>query len=133
LPDEIAEVESLPRLPNNKLDRKAADALRPRRAEQTTVEPPSTEVERVLSEMWRETLSLPVVGVNQSFFDVGGDSLLANQVVLRAEKVFGVKIPLKVFFQTPTIAAHAGHLTGRGAALGVDFERVASVWNAMSE
>lgn len=137
LPDEAIEVERLPRLSNGKVDRRApAGALVPRRASaaaaataEGVADPPSTEIERALAGLWREALARPDVGVRQTFFDLGGDSLLANQVVLRAEKVFGTKVLLQEFYRVPTIAAHAALLRQRGVERGVDAERVAAIWN----
>ena len=131
LPDDVIEVESLPRLSNNKLDRSAQPTVLQRRSQTAngTSEEPSSEVERTLADLWSEALALPEVGLRQSFFEIGGDSLLANQVVLRAEKVFGAKLLLKEFYQIPTISAHAKLLKKRGEEMGIDFERVASIWN----
>jgi hypothetical protein len=132
LPDEVIEVERLPRLSNGKLDRRAAidaPARRPTPASGERLDPPSTEVERALAGLWREALARPDIGVQQTFFDLGGDSLLANQVVLRAERVFGTKVLLHEFYRAPTIAAHAALLRQRGVERGVDIERVAAIWN----
>ncbi len=131
LPDEVFRVERLPRLPNGKLDRAARPKLlvTPGQPCNGDDDPPSSELERTLADLWREALDLPRIGVSQSFFEIGGDSLLANQVVLRAERVFGAKLLLKEFYQIPTIAAHAQLLKRRGDETGVDFERIASIWN----
>lgn len=65
--------------------------------------PPSTDIERRMSEIWRQLLKLESVGVHDSFFALGGHSLLAVRVVARIEKVFGVSLPLSVLFEYPTL------------------------------
>jgi acyl carrier protein len=133
LPDEVQEVESLPRLANGKLDRRAASRLRARSSRSLPIEirAPSSEIQRALAGVWREVLGVDAVGVTQNFFDIGGDSLLANQIVLRAAKVFGAKVPLKDFYQRPTVAAHADFIKRQGDGMGLDLERVAAIWNQL--
>jgi acyl-CoA synthetase (AMP-forming)/AMP-acid ligase II/acyl carrier protein len=68
---------------------------------------PRTPVEEFLAETWCEVLGIPSVGVNQSFLDVGGDSLLAARVVARVCQQLGVEIALLDFLDAPTIADQA--------------------------
>jgi amino acid adenylation domain-containing protein len=134
LPDEVIKTSKLPRLANNKVDR----SIEPTAEAPGLPDPPaknaipSSEIERALSRIWRHALSLPSVDVRQSFFEMGGDSLLANQIVLRAEKIFGVRLPLKEFYEEPVIAAHAALLANKGRHAGIDFEKVASIWNRVA-
>ena len=81
--------------------------------------------------LWAEALAVPGVDAERGFFDCGGDSLLANQVVLRIQRIFGVRLALQEFYREPTVAAQARLLRARGEAAGVDFERIAAVWNRM--
>src|SRR6185295_4351353 len=68
---------------------------------------PRNEMERSVAQIWAELLRLESVGALDSFFDLGGDSLLATQVATRIHESFSVEIPLPDFFETPTTAALA--------------------------
>ncbi|HXB23008.1 MAG TPA: amino acid adenylation domain-containing protein, partial [Candidatus Solibacter sp.] len=103
-------LESLPLLPNGKLDRKAlpsADELDPKA--QTFVSPDS-ELEHVIAVVWREVLRIDKVGINDNFFDLGGHSLLLVRVHARLQKFFDVPLPMVKLFEYPTIAALANYL-----------------------
>lgn len=66
---------------------------------------PRDQVEYSLLEMWSQMLGAPVAGIHEQFFELGGHSLLATQLVSRIREVFGVELPLRKFFEQPTIAA----------------------------
>jgi acyl carrier protein len=53
--------------------------------------------------LWCELLEVPEVGVTDDFFDLGGDSLLAMQLLARISKHLEVDIPVRILFDTPTI------------------------------
>jgi len=61
----------------------------------------------VLSEVWGEVLQIERIGIHDNFFELGGHSLLATQVMSRLNDRFEIKLPLHVFFETPTIAGEA--------------------------
>ncbi|HKV13300.1 MAG TPA: phosphopantetheine-binding protein, partial [Thermoanaerobaculia bacterium] len=65
---------------------------------------PETELERTIAEMWQALLGVEEVGVHDSFFDLGGDSLLATQVVTRVRERFGAEVSLPALFEAPTPA-----------------------------
>jgi acyl transferase domain-containing protein/acyl carrier protein len=64
---------------------------------------PATEVERKLVQLWQQTLHIDRVGVHDSFFELGGDSVLAAQVLASAQKGFGIRIDPQDAFQAFTI------------------------------
>jgi len=64
---------------------------------------PSNELERKLAELWRQTLHIDNVGVQDSFFELGGDSVLAAQILGLAQKTFGIRINPQDAFKTFTI------------------------------
>ncbi|MBI1995560.1 MAG: non-ribosomal peptide synthetase [Deltaproteobacteria bacterium] len=68
---------------------------------------PQTVLEQRVARIWSEVLEIDPVGVTDSFFDLGGDSLRAARIVSRVVKQFQLQIPLKFLFQSPTIAAMA--------------------------
>lgn len=73
---------------------------------------PRTELEQQLAAIWAELLDLDEVGVNDDFFELGGDSLLAMRLVLAVEQTTGGHVPPPDFFRTPTVGQMAGLLTG---------------------
>jgi acyl carrier protein len=65
---------------------------------------PRTPTEQKLGEIWKEVLGLERVGVHDNFLALGGQSLLATQVVARLRSVFGVELPAQTLFEASTIA-----------------------------
>jgi acyl transferase domain-containing protein/acyl carrier protein len=66
---------------------------------------PRTEVEREVAETWQEMLGVATVGIADNFFtDLGGSSLLAAQLIARLRERFHVELPLRRFFDGPTVA-----------------------------
>ena len=68
---------------------------------------PRNEIERRLVGFWEELLGVSNVGVDDSFFDLGGHSLIAVRLFARVRKAFRVDFPISVLFEAPTIAACA--------------------------
>ncbi len=58
---------------------------------------------RELARIWQQLLGVESVGVDQNYFDLGGDSVLAVHLFAEIEKVFKVKLPLATLFEAPTI------------------------------
>ncbi|KUF10175.1 type I polyketide synthase [Pseudoponticoccus marisrubri] len=84
--------------------------------------PPETEIERVLAGFWEELLGVQNVGVEDSFFDLGGHSLIAVRLFAMVKKAFRVDFPISVLFEAPTIRtcaamieAQIGPVEGDGA------------------
>ncbi|NUT99227.1 MAG: amino acid adenylation domain-containing protein [Saccharothrix sp.] len=67
-------------------------------------EPPRTAVERVLAEIWSEVLDAPLVGRHDSFFGLGGHSLIAAAVLAKVRSLLGVTVPLRALFATADLA-----------------------------
>jgi acyl carrier protein len=65
---------------------------------------PSTEVERVLAEIWQELLGIEQIGVYDNFFELGGHSLLAVRLVSRLSEAFQIDVPLRAIFEFPTVS-----------------------------
>jgi acyl transferase domain-containing protein/acyl carrier protein len=64
---------------------------------------PRSEIERKLADLWRQTLHIDRVGVHDSFFELGGDSVLAAQILSLAQKAFGIRINPQDVFKAFTI------------------------------
>jgi amino acid adenylation domain-containing protein len=65
---------------------------------------PRNETGAQLSMIWREILKLDRAGIHDNFFDAGGDSILAGQLISRMRHAFGVELSAPRLFQFPTIA-----------------------------
>jgi acyl carrier protein len=80
---------------------------------------PRTPTEEVLAGIWTTMLGLEQVGVHDNFFEVGGHSLLAVQVVSRLRDAVQIEVPLRALFDMPTVAGLAEHIdTMRQAGQG---------------
>lgn len=85
-----------------------ADATRrshPRQNLQTSYVAPAGDLENRLADIWSDLLGISPIGVSDNLFELGGDSLLAIQVLARVRGAYGVELHPADFFKTPTIAA----------------------------
>ncbi|MGW7276700.1 phosphopantetheine-binding protein, partial [Streptomyces sp. NPDC054864] len=104
VPSAFVVLDALPLTPNGKLDRRALPV--PDYAVVSTGEAPRDERERVLCELFAGVLGLPAVGVEDSFFDLGGDSIVSIQLVARA-RAAGLVISPRDVFERRTVRALA--------------------------
>jgi len=107
IPSAFVVLDALPLTPNGKVDRKALPDPEPERGPSGPSVPPRGPVEEALVAVWGEVLGRGAVGVYESFFEVGGHSLLAAQMLARVRETFGVEVPLKALFDAPTVAGLA--------------------------
>ena len=104
VPSAFVVLESLPRTPNGKLDRRALpDPGRVGTELRGSYVAPRTATEETLARIWSEVLGVERIGVRDSFFDLGGHSLLATQVLMRVREAFQIEVPLRNLFATPTV------------------------------
>ncbi|WP_412538157.1 SDR family NAD(P)-dependent oxidoreductase [Longispora sp. K20-0274] len=68
---------------------------------------PRTELETTLAGVWREVLGIDAVGADDDFFELGGNSLVAVQLISQIRKSVGVKLPMRSLFETATVAGMA--------------------------
>ncbi|MEW5929719.1 MAG: amino acid adenylation domain-containing protein, partial [Gemmatimonadota bacterium] len=112
VPAAFVALDSLPLTPSGKVDRLALPA--PARGGSDAAVAPRTPTEEVLAEIWAEVLGLERVGTREDFFELGGHSLLATRVASRAREAFGVELPLRTLFESPTVAALAERVEEAG-------------------
>ncbi|NEO42624.1 MAG: amino acid adenylation domain-containing protein, partial [Moorea sp. SIOASIH] len=110
IPSRFVLLCQLPLTPNGKVDRKALPAPDLAISASTEYMAPQTETQKVLAEIWAEVLGIEKVGIHDNFFDLGGHSLMATQVVSRIQQAFAVECPLKTLFETPELASLAQKL-----------------------
>lgn len=105
LPAAFVWLEAFPLTPNGKVDRKALPAPQWEQVETLTEEQaPQTPLEQELAEIWAEVLGISQVSRQANFFEQGGYSLLAIQLISRVRKHFQAELPIRTLFETPTLA-----------------------------
>jgi acyl carrier protein len=111
IPAAFVTINELPLTPNGKVDKRALPL--PDQSEvdrEVNFVAPRTPMEETIAQIWREVLGLAQVGVESNFFDLGGHSLMATRVVSQIRERCGVELPLRLLFESPTIAALAEKL-----------------------
>ncbi len=111
VPANFVAMDELPLGDSGKVDRSALPlpaVIREQYAANS--EPPVTDVEEQLAKIWCEVLQQEEIGRNDNFFDHGGVSLGAIQVISRVRDMFGVELPVQTFFSAPTVAEVAQHI-----------------------
>src|SRR5262249_29858022 len=106
VPSAYVRLESLPLTPNGKLDRKALPEPEAGAYARRGYEAPVGEVEQTLARLWAELLKLERVGRQDSFFEVGGHSLLAVRLIERMRRE-GLEADVRALFTSPTLAGLA--------------------------
>ncbi len=116
IPSAFIWMDALPLTANGKLDTRklrSPDATAPASADAV---PPRNERERDIAAIWERALGRSVASVFDDFFTLGGHSLLALRVLGEIRAKFGIEIPARRLFETPTIAGLADYLSARTAA-----------------
>ena len=117
VPSAFVAVKELPRTPSGKIDRKALPAPDVKRPElDVAFAAPQTGVQKTLANVWADLLGIDRVGIDDNFFDLGGNSLLSIQAVAQLEG-HGLKLPIVKLYQHPTIKACAAFLEGDASAI----------------
>jgi len=122
IPSALVTLPALPRNSSGKLDRRALPAPEATR-EARTIIPPRDPLEEKIAAVWCDSLALPAdhtVDVEESFFDAGGNSLLAVRLVGALRRALGRDIPVATLFRAPSIAALAESLHPECAPSGAD-------------
>ncbi|WP_445240987.1 non-ribosomal peptide synthetase [Microcoleus vaginatus] len=103
VPSAFVLLDALPLTPNGKIDRLALSQRCDYVSDETAFTEPQTPTEKEIAEIWTALLGLEKVGTNQNFFDIGGHSLMATQLISRVRSCFGVELAMCDFFAAPTI------------------------------
>jgi amino acid adenylation domain-containing protein len=117
VPSQVLLVKDLPKGVAGKLQRRNLAAhfgltagARARTETPDNSEPPHTPMEELLAGIWTQVCEVESVHVNDDFFQLGGDSLMATQLLSRLREAVGVEIPFNRFFAMPTVAAMAEYI-----------------------
>jgi acyl-coenzyme A synthetase/AMP-(fatty) acid ligase/acyl carrier protein len=103
-------VKELPLTANGKVDRRVLAEMAARAdsgMSRGSYVAARSQTEEVVVEIWQQVLKVERVGVEDNFFELGGHSLLATRVMAMLMDAFKVDVPLRVIFETPTVAALA--------------------------
>lgn len=117
IPSTVIRLDTLPLSANGKLDRNALPV--PNDAQLETDEQyvaPQTPVEEMLANIWSDILNRSHVGIYDNFFNLGGHSILATQIMASIRDTFRVELSIRSFFEAPTIAALAQQIDALGSS-----------------
>ncbi|MFI7122704.1 amino acid adenylation domain-containing protein [Amycolatopsis sp. NPDC049868] len=132
IPATFVTVDDIPLTGNGKVDRKTLSGRAIKVASREAPVVPGTQTERVIAEIWRSTLGVGSVGLDDNFFQVGGNSLLLIRVVKQLQATVSQSLTRVDMFQYPTIRTmsrflnrspqeeasdHSAHRQGRGSLL----------------
>ncbi len=115
VPAAVVVIDALPLTPNGKLDTRALPAPEYQGADRYRA--PASATEEILAGIYARVLGVERVGVDDSFFDLGGDSLLAMRVVAAVNTGLGAGLAVRAVFEAPTVAQLAPRIGGDGGRL----------------
>jgi amino acid adenylation domain-containing protein len=110
VPSAFVRLDTMPVTPSGKLDRRS---LPPPAVDSLISQPyeaASGDMEELAAAIWRELLHVERIGRHDNFLDLGGDSLLAMQMVARVRARLSIQLPVSAVFEHPTLAQLAAHL-----------------------
>ena len=127
VPAAVVALDALPLTVNGKLDTRALPA--PAYTDGDRYRPPATPVEETVADIYAQVLGVERVGVEESFFDLGGDSLSAMRLVAAIHTTLGVHLPVRAVFDAPSVRNLSQQLDGsagdfEGHHTGVSFASV---------
>jgi acyl carrier protein len=110
IPEYFIRLDKMPLKPNGKIDRKALDFYGTKLGTGIEYVEPENETEKTVATIWKDILNLDRISVNDSFFEIGGNSLTIVAVNSRLKKTVEKDIPLADMFRFPTIKTLARFL-----------------------
>jgi amino acid adenylation domain-containing protein len=113
VPQHFIEADGMPLTPAGKIDRKRLTAefnAGDVKQERSSFKPPETDIEILCAGIWQKILKMDFISVDDNFFDLGGHSLLAIQIIANIKKQMNTVVPLKDFFEKPTIKDLADYI-----------------------
>ncbi|GAB4213803.1 MAG: hypothetical protein OHK0022_51410 [Roseiflexaceae bacterium] len=126
VPSAFVVLDAFPLTPSGKIDRRALPAPDVRASARPAV-PPRTPVEKAVSKLWADVLGREPASVEDNFFEVGGHSLKATQLITRLREVFHIALSLRDVFQATTVAALAQVIISHQTQPGQS-DKIAQTW-----
>ena len=119
VPSAFVFLDALPLSSNGKIDRRALPLPPPDRPNlDVPYVAPGTPLESAICAMYSDLLGIENIGIDDGFFDLGGHSVIATQLVSRLRGAFQLELPLGRFFQSPTVRETARWISAEGRADG---------------
>ncbi|MBL8279108.1 MAG: AMP-binding protein, partial [Pelomonas sp.] len=112
VPSQVVVLDQLPMTVNGKVDRAALAQALSAVSEQRPHAAPCGPMEVLIASVWQDMLGVSPVGRDDNFFDLGGHSLAAVQLMARLRQRLGIEVPLRRLFEHPTLAEFAASLEG---------------------
>jgi acyl carrier protein len=131
VPGDFVFMDQLPLTPSGKVNRLALPPPDSSDSEDE-YEEPQGPVEKVIAGIWEEVLGRKRVGANDNFFEIGGHSLVATQVISRVKEALRVEVALRKLFEEPTVRGLAQAITAP-AETRARVEKAAQILLALSE
>lgn len=103
IPAQFIYVPSIPMTINGKIDKQALLEYKPQNGEKTTCSPPQTHMEKKLAELWQTNIGIETIGIDDRYFDQGGDSIRAIQLLHSMNREFNSNLQLGDLYRHDTI------------------------------
>jgi natural product biosynthesis luciferase-like monooxygenase protein len=133
IPSAFVPLETLPLTPNGKVDRKVLPSPRAVAEPEKESAAPKTELEQTVAKISSELLGVPKIGLRENFFELGGNSLLATQLIARLRETLSVDLPLRIAFEFPNVESLAKAIStsdGSGEAEPAEYESITRTGSA---
>ncbi|UCH93477.1 MAG: amino acid adenylation domain-containing protein, partial [Candidatus Aminicenantes bacterium] len=118
IPAYFVQIEKIPLTTNGKVDRKALPEPEIKIAEENH-ELPKNHIQEKLIEIWQQVLGIEKIGINNNFFEIGGDSIKAIRISARLQN-YGLKMEIKDLFLNPTIKQLSKYIKKTGRVISQD-------------
>ncbi len=113
IPSHFIRLDKIPLTPNGKIDIKSLDSLGTSFGTGEDFIAPQNDTEKKIASLWKETLRLAKVGINDNFFDLGGSSLDVIKLSAKLNETYNINESIMVMFRYPTIHSYANYLRKR--------------------
>lgn len=109
IPNKFVWVHSFPKTASGKVELRALPTPDSKRPDTGVLyRPPHTEHEKIIASLWSSLLSIDQVGIDDNFFDLGGNSLIAVKMMVQIERKTGERLPISSLIEAPSIRKLAG-------------------------